>query len=244
MRRVAVLVGMAVLLGMAMTEVACNKLREEEQRRAQNDALALEHLKLKAEAIQKDDVLNPTQVRKRTEEFQKSIALQDQLKAQSKSADKKSIYTIAVLPFTAGGTSADWQKLAESFTLKLTVQLSRVPKLKVISTEKIKTQRTQESPPTYPWTTNGLQTARNLLGATAVVVGKLSEEDQNMVLTVQLVDLEANETLLWAEQYKFKELKEGKAEEVQKWREETIQRIADQVAQKLTSGKVPQPAEK
>jgi TolB-like protein len=211
MRRVAVLVGMAVLLGMAMTEVACNKLREEEQRRAQNDALALENLKLKAEA---------------------------------KSADKKSIYTIAVLPFTADGTSADRQKLAESFTLKLTVQLSRVPKLKVISTEKIKSQRIQESPPTYPWTTNGLQTARNLLGATAAVVGRLSEEDQSMVLTVQLVDLEANETLLWAEQYKFKELKDGKAEEVQKWREETIQRIADQVAQELTSDKVPQPTEK
>jgi TolB-like protein len=224
---------------MAMLPVACNKSREEEQRRVQKGAV--DNVNKAAEDIQNEVIPAANQEAREFQDLGKQVG---RLVPQSGASSKKSIDTIAVLPFTADGASADRQKLAESFTLTLTVQLSRVPKLKVISAEKINYHRIQGSPPSYPWTTNGLQSLRNLLGATAVLVGKLSEENRGMVLTVQLVDLEANETLLWAEQYKFRELKEGKAEEVQKWREETIQKIADQVAQKLTGGNVPQSAEK
>jgi TolB-like protein len=101
------------------------------------------------------------------------------------------IESIAVLPFENRGNSADADYLCDGLAESLIYRLSQLPNLKVSPTSSVMR---------YKGKGGELDTIANELGVRAVLIGKLVQRGDNLIISVELIDV-ANKKLLWGEQY-------------------------------------------
>jgi DNA-binding winged helix-turn-helix (wHTH) protein/tetratricopeptide (TPR) repeat protein len=91
-----------------------------------------------------------------------------------------SVPIVAVLPFANSTGNEELEYLVEGLTDNLINNLSRVSKLRVMSRSSVFRYQTREVDP---------QTAGKELGATVVLVGKISAQRPNVFVSVELVDV-------------------------------------------------------
>lgn len=123
------------------------------------------------------------------------------------------IDSIAVMPFENNSTSADSEYLSDGLVESLIYRLSQIKNLKV-------------SPTSSVFRYKGKQTdsvnAGNELGVEAVMTGRIAQRGDDLIISVELVDIRNNKTL-WGERYNRK-MSDLLA---------TQQEITNEIAQKL-----------
>ena len=117
-----------------------------------------------------------------------AVALVFYLSARS---TEVAIDSIAVLPFENRGADPDTEYLSEGLAESLIYRLSQLPNLKV-------------SPTSAVFRYKGKQTdaakAGNELGVSAVLLGRITQRGDSLLISAELVDVRHNK-LLWGEQY-------------------------------------------
>jgi TolB-like protein/Flp pilus assembly protein TadD len=104
------------------------------------------------------------------------------------------IESIAVLPFENRGTSSDTEYLSDGLADSLIYRLSQLPNLKVSPTSSVMKYKGQA---------NDVGAIAKELQVDAVLSGRLMQQDDDLSISVQLVD-SRNNKLIWAEQYERK----------------------------------------
>ncbi len=121
--------------------------------------------------------------------------------------------SVAVLPFTNQGNSADTEYLSDGITEEIINSLSRLPQLRVMARTTVYRYKGQDDDPR--------KIGRDL-GVGAVLVGRVLPRGDTFTMQTELVDVSSG-TQLWGDQYK------GKLDDILGLQEE----IAQQVSQKL-----------
>ncbi|MFN7984650.1 MAG: protein kinase [Vicinamibacterales bacterium] len=101
------------------------------------------------------------------------------------------IDSLAVLPFENRSATADSEYLSDGLAETLIYRLSQLPNLKVSPTSSVARYRGQAVDP---------RTVARDLGVRAVMTGRVAQRDDNLVISVELVDVVGNKTL-WGERY-------------------------------------------
>jgi len=101
------------------------------------------------------------------------------------------IDSIAVIPFDNKSNDADAEYLSDGLAESLTYRLSQIPNLKVSPTS---------SAIRYKGKAQDVKTVANELGVNAVMTGRVLKRDDNLTISVELVDARSNK-LLWGEHY-------------------------------------------
>jgi serine/threonine protein kinase/tetratricopeptide (TPR) repeat protein len=134
------------------------------------------------------------------ERFQSARDLAFALRAvQSASAEsrvqtgssRRSIDSIAVLPFVHTGGGAETDYLADGITEAIIMRLSRLSGLRVIARSSVFRYKGPDVDPLA---------AGRALGVGSVVTGRVLQRGDNLVVRVELVDL-ADESQIWGDQY-------------------------------------------
>ena len=103
----------------------------------------------------------------------------------------RGIDSVAVLPFTNHSADPSIGSLSDAMTERLIVNLSQLPRLRVISFSSVGRYRNRQVDP---------QTAGRELGVRAVLVGRLTQRPGSMNITMELVDVRDN-SRLWGGEY-------------------------------------------
>ena len=106
----------------------------------------------------------------------------------------KSIQSIAVLPFENKNSDADTDYLSDGLADSLIFRLSQLPGLKVSPATSVMRYKGKE---------NDLAKVASELGVEAIMTGRLLKRDDNLNITVELIDVRNNKSL-WGEQYERK----------------------------------------
>ena len=104
------------------------------------------------------------------------------------------ITSIAVLPFQIRNSDADTEYLSDGLAESLIYRLSQLPGLKVSPTSSVLRYKGKEL---------DLQKIAAELNVDAVMSGRLVQRDDNLAISVELIDARSNK-LLWGEQYERK----------------------------------------
>jgi serine/threonine protein kinase/TolB-like protein len=106
----------------------------------------------------------------------------------------KQIESIAVLPFENRSGNADSEYLSDGLAESLIYRLSQLPDLKVSPTSSVFRYKGKETDP---------QVIAKELGVDSVMTGRITQRDDNLTISVNLVDTR-NGKSLWGEQYERK----------------------------------------
>ncbi|HWQ35446.1 MAG TPA: protein kinase [Blastocatellia bacterium] len=104
---------------------------------------------------------------------------------------KRSIESVAVLPFINDSGNADVEYLSDGMTESLINNLARLPNLRVMA---------RNSVFRYKGRSAGPHEVARALGVEAIVTGRILLRGDNLIISVELVD-GRDETQLWGEQY-------------------------------------------
>lgn len=104
----------------------------------------------------------------------------------------QSLDTIAVLPFANAGGDPNTEYLSDGITESTINSLSQLPQLKVIASSTVFRFKGRETDP---------QAAGKELGVRAVMTGRLLQQGDNLIVSVELVNV-SDGTQLWNQQYK------------------------------------------
>ncbi|MFN0122414.1 MAG: protein kinase domain-containing protein [Blastocatellia bacterium] len=107
---------------------------------------------------------------------------------------ESAIDSLAVLPFVNVGANPDAEYLSDGITNSLINGLSQLPKLKVMSRNSVFRYKGKET---------DAQQAGNALGVRAVLIGKVTQRGDDLIVNAELVDVRDN-SHLWGEQYNHK----------------------------------------
>ncbi|HTK82086.1 MAG TPA: protein kinase [Bacteroidota bacterium] len=107
---------------------------------------------------------------------------------------QQSIDSIAILPFTNVGADPNTEYLSDGITESIINSLSQIPNLKVMSRSSVFHYKGKESDP---------QKAGKELGVKAVLVGRVTQRTDNLLISAELVDV-SNNTQMWGEQFNKK----------------------------------------
>jgi serine/threonine-protein kinase len=111
-----------------------------------------------------------------------------------KRASKTTIDSIAVLPFVNASNDPNTEYLSEGITESLINSLSQLPQLKVMARSTVFRFKQDGADPQFV----GKQ-----LGVRAVMIGKVWQQGDNLIVSAELVNV-ADGTQLWGEQYNRK----------------------------------------
>ena len=103
----------------------------------------------------------------------------------------RAIDSVAVLPFTNQSADPSIGSLSDAMTERLIINLSQLPRLRVISFSSVGRYRNRQVDP---------QTAGRELGVRAVLVGRLTQRPGSMNIMMELVDVRDN-SRLWGGEY-------------------------------------------
>jgi serine/threonine-protein kinase len=104
------------------------------------------------------------------------------------------IKSIAVMPFENTSGNADSEYLSDGMAESLIYRLSQLPDLKVSPTSSVKRYKGKEV---------DAQKIGSELGVSAVMTGRMMQRGDNLMLSVELIDVRNNK-LIWGEQYERK----------------------------------------
>jgi TolB-like protein/Tfp pilus assembly protein PilF len=104
------------------------------------------------------------------------------------------ISSVAVLPFADRSEHADSEYLSDGLAESLIYRLSQLPNLKVSPTSAVMRYKGQEV---------DVQKIAAELGVDAVLSGRMVKRDDNLMISVELIDARSNR-LLWGEQFERK----------------------------------------
>ena len=107
---------------------------------------------------------------------------------------ENTITSIAVLPFADRSGNTDSEYLTDGLAESLIYRLSQLPKLKVSPTSSVMRYKGQEV---------DVQKIAAELGVDAVLSGRMVQRDENLIISVELIDAR-NNRLLWGEQFERK----------------------------------------
>jgi len=103
----------------------------------------------------------------------------------------KTIDSIAVLPFANVAGDPNMEYLSDGITESLTHSISQLPRLSVIAHSSVFRYKGRDTDP---------QTVGKELGVRALLLGRIVQHDDRLVISAELVDVE-NNTRLWGGQY-------------------------------------------
>jgi len=112
----------------------------------------------------------------------------------SKPSSRKAIDSLAVLPFTNAGATADMEYFSDGITESIINALSRMPKLRVIARSIVFRYKGIDVDP--------LQ-AGDELAVRAILTGRVRQTNDNLMIGTELIDV-ANGAQLWGEHYNRK----------------------------------------
>src|SRR6185369_2140236 len=104
------------------------------------------------------------------------------------------IRSIAVMPFVNGTGSQDFEYLSDGMTESLISSLAQVPDLKVMSRTSVFHYKGKEVDP---------KSIASELNVQAVLTGTLTQQGENLSISVELIDPQDN-SQLWGQQYNRK----------------------------------------
>ena len=133
-------------------------------------------------------------------------------------APRPQIESIAVLPFKNDSGNPDVEYLSDGVTESLINSLSQLPQLKVIAKNSSFQYKGKEVNP---------QDVSRALGVHAIVLGHVVQRDENLVVSVELMDAR-DKTQLWGERYT------RKATDVQAVQEEIVRTISEKLRLRLS----------
>jgi TolB-like protein/DNA-binding winged helix-turn-helix (wHTH) protein/Tfp pilus assembly protein PilF len=133
-------------------------------------------------------------------------------------SDSSPIKSIAVLPFTNETGNRDVEYLSDGVTESLINSLSQLPQLKVIARTSSFQYKGKEVNP---------QDVSRALGVHAIVLGHVVQHDDNLVVSVELMDAR-NNTQVWGERYT------RKATDVQAVQEDIARTISEKLRLRLS----------
>ena len=114
--------------------------------------------------------------------------------SKKRTANEKSIESIAVLPFVNQNHDADSEYLSDGVTESIINSLTQLPNLKVIARSSVFHYKGKESDPL---------TVGNELGVRAVLTGRITQRGDNLTISTELTDVTDNKQL-WGEKYERK----------------------------------------
>jgi len=138
------------------------------------------------------------------------------------------IDSIAVLPFVNQNRAEETEYLADGLTESIINDLTRLPDLRVIARNSVFRFKGKEA---------DLLGAGQALGVRAVVVGRVLQRGENLMVSAELVDVRENKQL-WGQQYN------RKLADVFAVQEEIAKEISEKLRLKLTSAEKQQPAKR
>jgi DNA-binding winged helix-turn-helix (wHTH) protein/TolB-like protein/Tfp pilus assembly protein PilF len=130
----------------------------------------------------------------------------------------RTIDSVAVLPFTNQTANPSLSSLSDAMTERLIVNLSQLPRLRVISFNSVGRYRNQQV---------DAQTAGRELGVRAVLVGRLTQRPGSMTIAMELVGVRDN-ARLWGGEY------EGRPADFLALQEEVSREIAANLQLRLS----------
>src|SRR5688500_19106520 len=107
---------------------------------------------------------------------------------------ERAISSIAVLPFQNRSSDADSEYLSDGLAESLIYRLSQLPNLKVSPTSSVMRYKGKEV---------DVQKIASELGVDACLSGRIVQRDENLMISVELIDAR-NNRLLWGEQFERK----------------------------------------
>jgi TolB-like protein/DNA-binding winged helix-turn-helix (wHTH) protein/Flp pilus assembly protein TadD len=128
------------------------------------------------------------------------------------------IASIAVLPFVNTSNNPDAEYLSDGISESLINSLSQVPGVKVIARSSSFKHKGNEIDP---------QQVAGALGVEGIVMGRIAQRNENMVISAELVDAR-DKTQVWGEQYN------RKSSDIQAVEEEIARTIAEKLRSRLT----------
>jgi serine/threonine protein kinase/tetratricopeptide (TPR) repeat protein len=135
-----------------------------------------------------------------------------------------SIDSIAVLPFTNGGSNGNIDYLSDGITESLILNLAHVPQLKV---------KSRNSVFRYKGKDVDVQKVGKELGVMAVVNGRVVPRDDNIEVTADLTDVR-DSTVIWGQHYS------GKSTEIISLQQQIARDIAERLRSKLSTSETQQ----
>ena len=136
----------------------------------------------------------PTRVMSHDDARTQSAATSSSLTAPlaRRRASRKTIDSLAVLPFTNESADSNAEYLCDGITESIINALSQLPRLRVLPRSTAFRYKGREADP---------QEAGLALGVRAVLTGRVVEVGQRLVIKTELIDV-AQESHLWGEQYR------------------------------------------
>jgi TolB-like protein/DNA-binding winged helix-turn-helix (wHTH) protein/Tfp pilus assembly protein PilF len=128
------------------------------------------------------------------------------------------IQSIAVLPFKNESGNADVEYLSDGVTESLINSLSQLPQLKVIARNSSFEYKGKDVNP---------QDVSRALGVHAILLGNVIQRDDNLVLSVELIDTR-DKTQIWGDRYT------RKATDIQALQDDITRTISEKLRLKLT----------
>ena len=144
------------------------------------------------------------------------------------SAPRPQIESIAVLPFKNDSGNADLEYLSDGVTESLINSLSQLPQLKVIARTSSFQYKGKDANP---------QEVSRALGVHAIVLGHVVQRDENLVVSVELIDTR-DKTQVWGERYT------RRTNDVQAVQEDIARMISEKLRVKLTGAQQQQMAKR
>lgn len=138
--------------------------------------------------------------------------------------DKAGISSLAVLPFANTSNDPNAEYLSEGISESLINSLSQLPGLKVIA---------RSSSFKYKGKDDDLREIANTLGVEAILTGRVSQQGDSLLISVELVDAR-HKTQLWGERYN------RKATDLLQVQEEISREIAEKLRLRMNAGERPQ----
>ncbi|MBL8208677.1 MAG: protein kinase [Blastocatellia bacterium] len=138
----------------------------------------------------------------------------------------RAIDSLAVLPFVNVGANPDTEYLSDGVTDDLINKLAQLPQLKVMSRSAVFRYKGKET---------DAQAAGNALGVRAVLTGKVTQRDDDLLVSAELVDVRDN-SHLWGAQYNHKksDLSAVQAELAREIAEKLRLQLSGEAQQRLT----------
>jgi serine/threonine protein kinase/Flp pilus assembly protein TadD len=109
-------------------------------------------------------------------------------------ARRNTISSIAVLPFVNAGNDSNTEYLSDGISESLINNLSQIPGMKVIARNSSFKFKGKEA---------DLQEVANVLGAQAIVTGKITQLGDRLIVSVEMINAH-DKTQMWGEQYNRK----------------------------------------
>lgn len=131
----------------------------------------------------------------------------------------QAIDSVAILPFVNVGASPEMEYLSDGITESLTNSLSQLPGLKVMS---------RNSVVRYKGSETNAQQAGSTLGVRAVLIGKLIQRGNDLIVSAELVDVRDN-SHLWGDSY------DRKLSDLQAVQMELARDVSQQLRPKLSN---------